>query len=83
MVELKTIISANIPVSLAARLKNKTKGTRSRVMERALTAYLDEEVAYDLWEINIHELLNHLLARSEFSRTHQTLIHQIKLELKK
>ena len=83
MVELKTIISANIPVSLAARLKDKTKGTRSRVIQRALRAYLDEEIAYDLWEMEVHQILNHLLARSEFSNTHRTLIHQIKLELKK
>jgi len=82
MGELKTIISANIPVSLAGRLKDKTKGTRSRVITRALKAYLDEENAFDMWEMDIQDILNHCLARSEFTNTQRTLIHQMKLELK-
>jgi len=81
MVELKTIISANIPVSLAERLKDKTKGTRSRVIQRALKAYLDEEIAYDLFEIDLIDLLNHIYCRSELNNSQRTLIYQMKLEL--
>ena len=64
---MKTIISANIPVQLATRLKDKSKGTRSRVIARALEAYLDEKDAYDLNEISIDEILMHLFYRNELS----------------
>ena len=69
MGELRTIISANIPVSLAMRLKNKTKGTRSRVITRALKAYLDEEEAFDISDWDSRNLLAVLHARTDISET--------------
>lgn len=69
MGEMKTIISANIPVSLALRLKGKTKGTRSRVISRALKAYLDEKDAFNITDIETRTLLAVLHARDEISDT--------------
>lgn len=53
---MKTIISANIPVELAQRLQSKTKGTRSRVIERALRAYLDDRQAFDITDVETRTL---------------------------
>ena len=64
---MKTIISANIPVSLAIRLKDKTKGTRSRVIARALKAYLDEKEAFNVSDIQTRTLLAVLHAREDVS----------------
>ena len=61
----KTIISANIPVKLAERLKGKTKGTRSRVIERALKAYLDDMEAFDITDIGTRNLMACLHARED------------------
>ena len=79
---MKTVISANIPISLAIRLKDKTKGTRSRVIARALQAYLDEKDAFDLWEWEVVDILLHLMARSELTNSQRELIFKIKEELK-
>ena len=79
---MKTVISANVPIGLAIRLKDKTKGTRSRVIARALEAYLDEKDAYDMWEMDMVDILNHVIARSELTRTQREVIYQIKEELK-
>ena len=69
MGEMKTIISANIPVSLAMRLKGKTKGTRSRVISRALKAYLDEKDAFDITDIETRQMMAVLHARDDISET--------------
>jgi len=79
---MKTVISANIPIGLAIRLKDKTKGTRSRVIARALEAYLDEKDAYDMWEMEIVDVLNHVFSRSELTNSQREIIYQIKEELK-
>lgn len=79
---MKTVISANIPISLAIRLKDKTKGTRSRVVARALQAYLDEKDAYDMWEMDIVNIILHLAARSELSKTQREILLQMKEDLK-
>ena len=79
---MKTIISANIPISLAIRLKDKTKGTRSRVIARALQAYLDEKDAYDMWEMDVVDIILHLAARPEISNTQRELLFQMKEDLK-
>lgn len=79
---MKTVISANVPVSLATRLKDKTKGTRSRVITRALEAYLDEKEAYDLNDLDIEFILMHLFYRNELSDMNKTLIRQMYLEMK-
>lgn len=82
MGELKTIISANIPVSLAQQLKGKTKGTRSRVIARALRAYLEEKDAFNLWDITTEEMLLELAFRPELSDMQKELIRQMYLEVK-
>lgn len=64
---MKTVISANIPVSLAIRLKDKTKGTRSRVIARALKQYLDEKDAYDITEESSRRMMAVLLNRDDIS----------------
>lgn len=79
---MKTIISANIPVELAIRLKDKTKGTRSRVIARALRAYLDEKDAFDLTDQPTEELLLHLYSRKELSKSQKEIIRQIWLEVR-
>lgn len=79
---MKTVISANVPISLAIRLKDKTKGTRSRVISRALQAYLDEKDAFDLFEWEVIDILNHLYSRNELTNTQRELIFKIKEELK-
>lgn len=71
---MKTIISANIPVELAIRLKDKTKGTRSRVIARALQAYLDEKDAFDISEIHTRTLLAVLHAREDVSTQMKALL---------
>ncbi len=71
---MKTIISANIPIDLAIRLKDKTKGTRSRVIERALRAYLDEKEAYDIGDIDSRTLLAVLHGRDDVSPTMKAMI---------
>ena len=67
MADYKTIISANIPVTLADRLKNKTKGTRSRVIERALRAYLDDREAFNISDWDTRNLMAVLHAREDVS----------------
>ena len=73
MGEYKTIISANIPVSLADRLKSKTKGTRSRVIERALRAYLDDKEAFDVTDLETRTLMI-LLKNREISQQLKVLL---------
>ena len=65
---MKTVISANIPVSLAIRLKDKTKGTRSRVIARALQAYLDEKDAFTIDELPSRQLMAALLSRDDVTQ---------------
>lgn len=77
----KTIISANIPVQLADRLKNKTKGTRSRVIERALRNYLDEKEAYTIEEISTRDLLLELMYRQELPKSQRQVLNSMWLEL--
>ena len=62
---MKTVISANIPVELAIRLKDKTKGTRSRVISRALKAYLDERDSFTLHDIPTRQLMAALQQRDD------------------
>lgn len=81
MGEMKTIISANIPVSLASKLKNKTKGTRSRVITRALSAYLADMDAFDISDIETTSLLIELFHRKDITQLHKDILRQIYLEL--
>lgn len=75
MTEYKTIISANIPVKLAERLKNKTKGTRSRVIARALKAYLDDMDAFDITDYETSRLLIALKYREDISEQLRAMIN--------
>jgi metal-responsive CopG/Arc/MetJ family transcriptional regulator len=79
---MKTVISANVPVSLAIRLKDKTKGTRSRVIARALEAYLDEKDAFTIEEISTEQLLLELSYRGEISKTHRAYLLELFRELR-
>jgi hypothetical protein len=81
MGELKTIISANIPVSIARDLKTKTKGTRSRVITRALKAYLADMRAFDIEDVVTKDLILELMHREELSSTHKEYLKQLYLEL--
>ena len=79
---MKTVISANVPIGLAIRLKDKTKGTRSRVIARALEAYLDEKEAFNLEDIETESLLLELQYRKELSKSQCEVLRQIWLELR-
>jgi metal-responsive CopG/Arc/MetJ family transcriptional regulator len=79
---MKTIISANIDVGLAMRLKDKTKGTRSRVIERALRNYLDEKDAFNIEEITTEQLLLELTYRGEIKKTHRGILMEMFRELR-
>lgn len=76
--ETKSIISANICSSLVRQLKNKTKGTRSRTIERALRAYLKGESDYSIADISTKRLtvvlLNRMLAKNNYQQTPLTLL---------
>ena len=82
MVGYKTVISANLPITLVERLKGKTKGTRSRVIARALEAYLDEKDAFDLGAIGIESLLLEIIFRPEITDMQKEVLRQIYLEVK-
>lgn len=77
----KTVISANISVSLAERLKHKTKGTRSRVIERALKAYLDDMEAFDITDIHTRNLMACLHARDDCPAHIKVVIAQYLMEV--
>ena len=79
---MKTVISANIPISTAIKLKDKAKGTRSMVISKALEAYLEQRDAFDMYDIDIIDILNHLYTRHELSPTMREIVYQMKTELK-
>lgn len=59
----RSIISANIDTELVKRLQHKTKGTRSRVIERAIRAYLDGESDYSIVDVPTAKLAAVLMGR--------------------
>ena len=69
----KSIISANIDTNLVKELKMKTKGTRSRIIERAIRAYLKGETDYTIVDVPektlIAVLLERLLKESNYNDT--------------
>lgn len=65
MAKYRTIISANIDVDVVKQLRGKTKGTRSRVIERALRAYLEEKEAFTIQDFPTRNLMAVLLSREE------------------
>jgi len=70
----RTIISANISVDVAQQLKGKTKGTRSRVVERALRAYLADKEAFNITDVETRRLLIALKNREEISEQLRALL---------
>lgn len=70
----RTIISANIDVDLVKELKKKTKGTRSRVIERALRAYLNDKEAFNLSDVETHSLIINLKNREGISEQLKALL---------
>lgn len=65
MVKYRTIISANIDVDVVKSLKHKTKGTRSRVVERALKAYLEEMEAFNITDVPSRQMMAVLSQRDD------------------
>tara|TARA_Y100000004_G_C8593627_1_gene277561 strand:- start:29 stop:298 length:270 start_codon:yes stop_codon:yes gene_type:complete len=61
----RSIISANIDSDLVKELKMKTKGTRSRIIERAIRAYLNAETDFSIGDVSTK-----LLATVLYSRLH-------------
>ena len=59
----RSIISANIDSDLVKELKMKTKGTRSRIIERAIRAYLDAETDFSIVDVPTRKLVAVLMAR--------------------
>ena len=59
----KSIISANIDTNLVKELKMKTKGTRSRIIERAIRAYLKGETDYSIVDVPTNKLAAVLMGR--------------------
>ena len=82
MVEMKTIISANIPVKLAEKLKNKTKGTRSRVITRALDAYLADKEAFDITDVDTMMLVMELIYRKDITPSQKAYLTEMWQELR-
>lgn len=82
MAKYRTIISANIDVDVVKQLHGKTKGTRSRVIERALRAYLADREAFDIEDISSDRLLLELAFRKDLTDSHKALIQTIYKEVK-
>lgn len=59
----KSIISANIRTDLVEKLQMKTRGTRSRIIERAIDAYLKGETDYTIVDVPERKLIAVLLDR--------------------
>lgn len=59
----KSIISANIDTEIVQMLKLKTKGTRSRIIERAIRAYLKGETDYSIVDVPTSKLAAVLMTR--------------------
>lgn len=79
---MKTVISANVPIGIAIRLKDKTKGTRSRVVARALEAYLDEKEAYNIEDVSTEQLLLELGFRKDLTESQKQIIRTIWKEVR-
>lgn len=59
----RSIISANIDTKLVKQLQLKTRGTRSRIIERAIRAYLDGETDFTVFDVPTDKLVAVLLGR--------------------
>lgn len=66
---------------MAADLKGKTKGTRSRVVTRALRAYLADKAAFNIEDVSTKDLISELIYREEITATTKEYLRQLYLEL--
>tara|TARA_Y100001973_G_scaffold17543_1_gene25546 strand:- start:18 stop:269 length:252 start_codon:yes stop_codon:yes gene_type:complete len=60
---MKTVVAVSIDTALASQLQKKTKGTRSRIVERALRAYLKGETDYSIQDVETKILATVLMTR--------------------
>jgi len=74
----KSIISANISTHLVEKLQKKTRGTRSRIIERAIDAYLKGETDYSIVDVPTKKLatvlMSRLQAKNNYEHTPLTLM---------
>lgn len=63
MGKTRSIISANIDTNLVRELQMKTKGTRSRIIERAIRAYLNGESDFSIVDVPTRKIVAVLLGR--------------------
>ena len=74
----KSIISANIDSDLVTELRMKTKGTRSRIIERAIRAYLNAETDFSIVDVSTKKLatvlMSRLQAKNNYEHTPLTLM---------
>ena len=59
----RSIISANIDTELVKKLQSKTRGTRSRIIERAIRSYLEGETDFTVFDVPTEKLVAVLLGR--------------------
>ena len=79
----KSIISANIDSDLVKQLKMKTKGTRSRIIERAIRSYLDAETDYSIVDVPTKKLATVLMSRLQAENNYEhTPLTLLLLELR-
>ena len=60
---MKTVIAVSIDTKISSELQKKTKGTRSRIVERALQAYLKGESDYSIVDVPTRILMSVLHSR--------------------
>ena len=63
MGKTRSIISANIDSDLVRQMQMKTKGTRSRIIERAIRAYLAGESDFTVFDVPTDKIVAVLLGR--------------------
>ena len=74
----KSIISANIDSDLVTKLRMKSKGTRSRIIERAIRSYLNAETDFSIVAVSTKKLatvlMSRLQAKNNYEHTPLTLM---------
>lgn len=78
----KSIISANIDTDLVKQLKGKTKGTRSRTIERALRKYLNDQDSFALEDVPTLKLILELAFRKELPDSAKQYLRSLYNEVK-
>lgn len=67
----KSIISANIDSDLVRQLRIKTKGTRSKIIERAIRAYLNAETDFSIVDVSTKKLATVLMSRLQAQNNYE------------